>query len=92
MKAKINYFEIRGKWNIVINIKEDKISIHNKRWERSAPEAFNFCWDIEYVLDKGNYSMIDTKMRVLEIVYIKEVPEEQKQFLIENLSPLYGQN
>jgi len=89
MKAKLSYFEIRGKWNIIVNIKEDKISIHNKRWERSAPEAFNFCWNVEYILDRANYTMIDTKLHISSIDYLKDdFPDEQKHFLEENLLSL----
>jgi len=90
MKAKTTYFEIRGKWNITVYIKEDRITIHNRRWERSAPEAFNFCWDIDFILDREKYTLIDSKLQIADIVYIKEVSEESKQELIENLKGLYN--
>jgi len=89
MNAKINYFEIRGKWNIVIALQDEKISITNKRWERSDPKSFNFCWDEEFILSKETKDLIETKLCISEISYVTEVAEEDKASLIQTVKELY---
>jgi hypothetical protein len=89
MNAKINYFEIRGKWNVIINVGDDKITIINKRWERSAPEIFHFCWEIEYILNKETKELMDTKLFISEISYLTEVTQDEKLRLLDVLKDLY---
>jgi len=90
MSAKINYFEIRGKWNVIIKLCDDKISVTNKRWERSAPECFNFCWDVEFIINKETKDLMDTKLCISEISYVNEVSEEEKSNLFHLLRELYN--
>jgi len=89
MMAKINYFEIRGKWNIIILLNDDKISITNKRWERSEPPKFNFCWDNEFILNKDTYQLIEAKLCISEITYLNEVSDDDKTSLLNILKDLY---
>jgi len=89
MSAKINYFEIRGKWNVIIKLYDDKISVTNKRWERSAPESFNFCWDVEFIINKETKDLIDTKLYISELSYVNEVTDEEKSNLHHLLRELY---
>jgi len=89
MIAKINYFEIRGKWNIVVVLYDDKVSITNKRWERSEPKSFNFSWDVEFVISKETKELLDTKLYISELTYVTEVAEEEKLSLLNILKDLY---
>jgi len=76
--AKLNYFEIRGKWEIVIEFKDDGITITNRRWERSHPELFNFCWEITFFLNKEATALQNTKIEITDIEFVKEIPDEEK--------------
>jgi hypothetical protein len=76
--AKINYFEIRGKWDIDIQFTETNTIITNKRWERSSPEAFNFCWEVSFILNKEATKLENTELSISQIEYIKDQTDEQK--------------
>jgi len=86
----INYFEIRGKWDVIIKFNENNITVTNKRWERSSPEAFNFCWDVSFILNTEATKLIDTKLEISKIDFITEISEEQREIYMEVMRPFYN--
>jgi len=77
--AKLNYFEIRGKWNITIKFCSDKIVVTNRRWERTSPETHHFSWDLNITLNKDATKVTDTTLYVKDIVEMMEEISEGSQ-------------
>jgi len=88
--VELNYFEIRGRWKVLVESFDDKIVVTNKRWERSAPEGFNFKWEVSFVLNKQCTELLNTSISVSNIEYTVEgVTDEEKGQLLELLKDLY---
>jgi len=88
----INYFEIRGKWDVIIQFNENNVTVTNKRWERISPDAYNFCWEVSFILNLEATKLVDTKLIISQIDTVKEVSEDLKSKFFEIVTPFLSQN
>jgi hypothetical protein len=91
MSANINYVEMRGKWDIIITVRNDNtISVINKRWERSHPELFQFCWNLEFIIQKNSKELQDVKLYISSVVFQDMATDDDRMKVMSAVKDIYS--
>jgi len=73
--AKMKYVDMRGNWEVIVQFKENSIDIIHKRWERSLPELFTFCWEFKIKLYNAEpVKILETDLHISQIEMVSKQP------------------
>jgi len=81
---------MKGQWQFYVQFSDEDITITSKRLERSNPELFHFRWSLVMKLNKDATALVDVKMGVSEITFVKEINDEEKNKIMNTVKPVYN--
>jgi hypothetical protein len=87
--AKYDFLDIGG-WKYTILPTVDNIVVTSKRWERSTPEDFRFCWILSITFNREGTKFLSCEMFITKIKFTREdTTDHQKKLIMDTIDDIY---